>query len=54
MKRGDTTVAYLVGFIKENMIIITIVGGAEGVTSYAYAVEYAGMSSAKLDAALRR
>lgn len=54
VKEGDASISYLVGFIKENMIIITIVGGAHEVTTYAYAVEYAGISSAKLDAALGR
>jgi hypothetical protein len=53
-KRNNGVVSYVVGFIKENMIIITIVGGDEGVVRYADAVAYAGKSSAKLDAALGR
>jgi len=46
--------SYLVGFIKENMIIVTIVVGEPGVVRYTDAVAYAGKSSAKLDAALGR
>ena len=50
--RGVKT--YLLGFIKENMIIITGLGGVDGVVSYAGVKELAGISSGRLDAALGR
>ncbi|MFN8636230.1 MAG: hypothetical protein U0893_20455 [Chloroflexota bacterium] len=54
VKRDNGVVSYVVGFIKENMIIVTIAGGADGVVQYQDAVAYAGKTSAKLDAALGR
>jgi hypothetical protein len=48
---GDFEVV-MVGFIKENMIIITNTGGARGMVYPEIALMLAGKSSAKLDAAL--
>jgi hypothetical protein len=45
---------FMVGFIKENMVIVTSTGGLVGVVSPADALKLAGISSAKLDAALGR
>lgn len=45
---------FMVGFIKENMVIVTSTGGLAGVVSPDGTLELAGISSAKLDAALGR
>ncbi|MGE3271009.1 MAG: hypothetical protein AB7P40_19815 [Chloroflexota bacterium] len=43
---------YMLGFIKENMIIITGLGGVDGVVTYEGVKELAGISSGRMDAAL--
>jgi hypothetical protein len=45
---------FAVGFIKENMIIITIAGGLPDIVTPSGVLQIAGISSAKLDAALGR
>jgi hypothetical protein len=50
---GDFQVI-MVGFVKENMIIMTMTGGARGMVYPEIALKLAGMSSAKLDAAAGR
>lgn len=53
-KKDGPLEIYSVGFIKENMVIVTLTGGLEGVVSPAGTLELAGISSARLDAALGR
>ena len=48
---GDVTL-YSVGFAKDQMVIFTTTGGLDTVTTFPKLVELAGISSAKLDAAL--
>jgi hypothetical protein len=48
-KTDDGVKTYLLGFIKENMIIITGAGGVDGVVSYATLHELASISSARMD-----
>lgn len=54
MKQDGQAEIYMVGFIKENMVIVTSTGGLVGVVSPAGTLELAGISSAKLDGALGR
>jgi hypothetical protein len=49
--QADGTV---VGFIKENMIIVTVAAGAPGVVTYQNVLQLAGISSGRLDAKLGR
>ena len=53
-KTDDGVTIYLLGFIKENMIIITGAGGVEGIVSYAGVHELATITSARMDKALGR
>ena len=53
-KKDGPLEIYTVGFIKENMVIVTLTGGLEGVVSPAGTLRLAGISSARLDAALGR
>jgi hypothetical protein len=53
-KKDGPLEIYSVGFIKETMVIVTLTGGLEGVVSPAGTLELAGISSARLDAALGR
>ena len=46
----DDVKTYLLGFIKDNMIIITGAGGVDGVVSYAVLHELASITSARMDA----
>jgi hypothetical protein len=48
-KTDDGVKTYLLGFIKENMIIITGAGGVDGVVSYATLHELASITSARMD-----
>jgi hypothetical protein len=48
-KTDDGVKTYLLGFVKENMIIITGLGGVDGVVSYAGVHELASISSARMD-----
>ncbi|MCC7367054.1 MAG: hypothetical protein IT306_01455 [Chloroflexi bacterium] len=54
VKTEDSVTIYLVGFIKENMIIVTGAGGLEGVVSFGIPYELAAITSARLDRALGR
>lgn len=53
-KTDDGVKTYLLGFIKENMIIVTGAGGVDGVVSYATLHELASISSARMDKASGR
>ena len=50
---GDVTL-YSIGFAKDQMVIFTTTGGLSAATTFPKLVELAGISSAKLDAALVR
>jgi hypothetical protein len=53
-KTDDGVTIYLLGFIKENMIIITGAGGMEGIVSYAGVHELASITSARMDKVIGR
>jgi hypothetical protein len=53
-KTEDGVKTYLLGFIKENMIIITGAGGVDGVVSYDTLHEIAAISSARMDSIIGR
>lgn len=55
LKRTDGEVTmYAVGFVKEPMVIVTLWAGAAPVTTFPKLIELAGITSARLDAALSR
>jgi len=53
LQKSDSGVDFImIGFIKENMIFVTLAAGLPGVVTYEGVLELAGISSARLDAKL--
>ena len=55
LQKSDAGYDYImIGFIKENMVFVTLAAGAPGVVSYQGVLALAGISSARLDEKLGR
>jgi hypothetical protein len=55
LEKNDSGIKFImIGFIKQNMVFVTLVAGLPGVVSYQGVLELAGISSARLDQKLGR
>jgi hypothetical protein len=55
LQKNDSGIDFImIGFIKENMVFVTLAAGLPGVVSYQGVLELAGISSARLDEKLGR
>jgi hypothetical protein len=55
LRKNENGIEFImIGFIKENMVFVTLAAGLPGVVTYDGVLELAGISSARLDAKLGR